>query len=83
MFPPLRLREALSLGGLTPRELVIRTWAKVQEHEIMTRAAAVSFYAMLACVPFLALMLTVLVQLLPDLSSTCRRCVGRERLDRE
>jgi membrane protein len=68
MFPPLRLREALTLGGLSVRELVERTWNKINEHEIQTRAAAVSFYAMLACVPFLALLLTALVQLLPDLT---------------
>ena len=40
MFPPLRLREALSLGGLSVRELVLRTWEKVNENEIMSRAAA-------------------------------------------
>src|SRR5262249_33651006 len=38
------------------------------ENEIQTRAAAVSFYAMLALVPFLALILTLTVQLLPDLT---------------
>jgi membrane protein len=38
------------------------------EHEIMTRASAVAFYAMLALVPFLALLLTIAVQLLPDLT---------------
>lgn len=68
MFPPLRLREAMKLGGLSVRELVNRTWAKINDHEIMTRAAAVSFYAMLALVPFLALILTLTVQLLPDLT---------------
>jgi membrane protein len=66
VFPPLRLREALSLGGLSPRELVSRTWKKIQENEILTRAAAVSFYAMLACVPFLAVILTLSVQMLPN-----------------
>ncbi|HWE37585.1 MAG TPA: YihY/virulence factor BrkB family protein [Isosphaeraceae bacterium] len=68
MFPPLRLRSALSLGGLHPRELAIRVWKRMVEHEITTRAAAVAFYAMLATVPFLALMLTILVQLLPDVT---------------
>ena len=53
VFPPIRLREALSLGGLSVRELASRTWKKILENEIMTRAAAVSFYAMLALVPFL------------------------------
>ncbi|MEO6808574.1 MAG: YihY/virulence factor BrkB family protein [Isosphaeraceae bacterium] len=66
MFPPLRLREAMNLGGLSPRELVVRTWKKINENEIMTRASAVSFYAMLACVPFMALILTVTVQMLPN-----------------
>lgn len=68
MFPPLRLREAFSLGGLSVRELAARTWNKMDDHEIMTRAAAVSFYAMLALVPFLGLILTFIALLLPDLT---------------
>jgi membrane protein len=77
MFPPLRLREAFNLGGLTVKELTLRTWKKVSEHEIMTRAAAVSFYAMLALVPFLALVITVSVQLLPDVTgSTGEKGIG-------
>jgi membrane protein len=71
MFPP-RLREALSLGGLSVRELALRTWKKAVENELMTRAAAVSFYAMLALVPFLGLILTLTTQLLPDLSGAPR-----------
>lgn len=76
MFPPLRLREALSLGGLSVRELLVRTWVKINEHEIMTRAAAVSFYAMLALVPFLALILTFTAWVLPDLSGLTGRTTG-------
>jgi membrane protein len=68
MFPPLRLRSALSLGGLSPRELAVRTWRASDEHEIQTRAAAISFYAMLAMVPFIGVVLTLAVQLLPDLT---------------
>lgn len=68
MFPPLRLREALSLGGLTPRELAVRTWHKIDENEIQTRSAAIAFYAMLALVPFIGLILTLAVRLLPDLT---------------
>jgi membrane protein len=67
-FPPVRLRSALSLGGLTPRELAVKTWWAMDDHEIQTRAAAVSFYAMLAMVPFIGLVLTLAVQLLPDLT---------------
>jgi len=68
VFPPLQLREALTLGGLNLRELLVRTWRAVDENEIQTRAAAISFYAMLALVPFLGLVLTVAIQLLPDLT---------------
>lgn len=68
MFPPLRLREAMTLGGLSPRELLARTWGQMNEHEVFTRASAVAFYAMLAAVPFLGLVLLLAVQLLPDLT---------------
>jgi membrane protein len=67
VFPPIRLRAALTLGGLSVRELAVRTWTKVNENEIMTRAAAVAFYAMMALVPFLAVLLTLTIALLPDL----------------
>ncbi len=70
MFPPLRLKSAMTLGGLSAREVVLRTWKGINDHEIMTRAAAVSFYAMLAMVPFLALTLTVAVQQLPDITGS-------------
>ncbi len=77
MFPPLRLKEAFNLGGLSVKELGLRTWKRINEHEIMTRAAAVSFYAMLALVPFLALVITVSVQLLPDIThSTGEKGIG-------
>jgi membrane protein len=68
MFPPLRLKAALRLGGLTTRELMVRTWRAIEEHEIQTRAAGVAFYAMLALVPFIGLVLTFAVQFLPDIT---------------
>jgi membrane protein len=68
VFPPLRLREALTLGGLSVRELVARTWRLMNQNEILTRASAIAFYAMLAAVPFLGLVLVFAVQLLPDLT---------------
>ena len=67
-FPPVRLREALSLGGLRPRELALRVWRRANENEIMTRAAAISFYAMLALVPLLGLIVTLAAQWLPDVT---------------
>ncbi len=76
MFPHLRLREALTLGGLSPRELAFRTYGAINRNEIQTRAAAVAFYAMLALVPFLGLVLAVAVQLLPDLTGASDRARG-------
>ena len=73
---PTRLHSALRLGGLGIRELALRTWAGINAQEIQTRAAAVSFYAMLALVPFLGLVLTLTVQLLPDLTGSGARGIG-------
>jgi len=61
---------------MTVRELARRTWKGIINNEIMTRAAAVSFYAMLALVPFLALILTIAVDLLPDLEGPSGTSVG-------
>lgn len=68
MFPPIRLRSAFKLGGLSPKEMLTRTWRTMNDHEIMTRAAGVAFYAMLATVPFLAVVLTLAIKLLPDVT---------------
>ena len=76
MFPPVRLRSAWTLGGLSPRELALRTWKKINENEIQTRAAGVAFYAMLALVPFLGLVLAFAVQLLPDLTLGSKAASG-------
>jgi membrane protein len=48
--------------------VAVRAWELVKHHELMTRAAAVAFYAFAAMVPFLALVLTISAQLLPDLA---------------
>jgi membrane protein len=66
----------LALGGLSVRELAVRTWTKVDENEILTRAAAVAFYAMMALVPFLGVVLTITIGLLPDLRSPSGTEVG-------
>jgi membrane protein len=60
-----RLLSALNLGGLTFREAMERTWKKINEHEILTRAAAISFYAIAALVPFLALVITLAAWFMP------------------
>jgi membrane protein len=60
-----RLWAALHLAGLTPREVAVRTWARINEHEILTRGAAIAFYAIAALVPFLALVITMTAYVLP------------------
>ncbi|WP_152051151.1 YihY/virulence factor BrkB family protein [Tautonia marina] len=67
---PVRLRSAFNLGGLTPRQLASRTWCQISKNSLMSRAAAIAFYAMLALVPFLALILTLTVKALPNLSES-------------
>jgi len=60
-----RLRSAMHLGGLTLREAAVRTWTKMDEHEVLTRAAAITFYAIAALVPFMALLITLTAFSLP------------------
>ena len=60
-----RIRSALRLGGLTPREVVERTWIGINEHVVLTRAAAISFYALAALVPFLGLLIVLTARWLP------------------
>ncbi len=61
----MRFWSAMQLGGLTVREACLRTWKKMDEHEILTRAAAITFYAIAALVPFLALVITLSAYCLP------------------
>ena len=61
-----RFWAALHLGGLSVREVAVRTWKRMNEHEILTRAAAIAFYAIAALVPFLALVITLTAYLLPS-----------------
>ena len=56
--------------AFTLRQVVVDTWKRMEEHDAMTWAAAVVFYAMLATVPFLAIVLVGVVLHLPDLSGT-------------
>ena len=63
-----RLLSAMHLGGLTFRQVCLRTWTKINEHEILTRAAAISFYALAALVPFLALVITLSAWFLPRIA---------------
>jgi membrane protein len=55
----------MHLGGLSAREAAERTWKKIDEHEVLTRAAAIAFYAIAALVPFLAMLATLTGYFLP------------------
>jgi len=49
----------MHLGGLTGREAALRTWKRMSEHAILTRAAAISFYAIAALIPFMGLVIAL------------------------
>jgi membrane protein len=72
----LRPRTAMSSGGLSLWQLAVGMWKRMEEHDSMTWAAAVAFYAMLATVPFLAIVLVGVVVRLPDLSGAGGRTTG-------
>jgi membrane protein len=76
MTPSTESTSSSTPGKLTLRQFLVRTWKQTGENEILTRASAVSFYAMIALVPLLAVLLTVVVQLLPDLSGVSGKVVG-------
>jgi membrane protein len=48
------------LGGLTPREMGRRVWLEVYESDLFTRAAALSYYFLLALFPLLLFMIAML-----------------------
>jgi membrane protein len=54
-----RLREAWNWGGLSAWELARRTWAQMNKHGTLDRAAVIAFYAMLALVPFAGIVLSI------------------------
>src|SRR5215467_11631116 len=56
-FTSIRLREAWNWGGLSFRELMMRTYKAMDQHDTLNQAAVVAFYAMLSLVPLLSLVL--------------------------
>jgi len=70
------LRSSLGLNGHSVRQLAVRAWERMEEHDAMTWAAAIAFYAMFATVPLLGLFLVVTVLQLPDLSGASGRTTG-------
>lgn len=56
-FTSIRLREAWNWGGLSFRELAMRTYKAMDKHDTLNQAAVIAFYAMLSLVPLLSLVL--------------------------
>jgi len=54
-----RLRGAWNWGGLTAKELGVRTYCAIDKHETLDRAAVVAFYALLSLAPLLGILLAV------------------------
>ena len=55
----IQIRPLWDWGGLTARQLVIRTYRAIDKHETIDRAAIVAFYALLSLVPLLGFLLAI------------------------
>src|SRR5262245_19510606 len=71
---------ALYLGGLSLRDVVSETWRRIDEQAVMTRAAAISFYAIAALVPFMGLLIVLSAKALPLFESAYPHPVDLEPL---
>jgi membrane protein len=60
-----RFWSAMNLGGLTVREAAVRTWTRINDDIILTRAAAITFYAFASIVPFMTLFIALTAHWLP------------------
>src|ERR671921_1240658 len=60
------------LGGLTRRELARRVWLDLYEGDLLTRAAALSYYFLLALFPLL-IFLTAMLGTFAEAGSELRR----------
>ncbi len=60
---PTRLFSTLGFKGKDSRIVVRALWREIVDHEILTRSSAISFYAMLAFVPLIAVMFAVSIEI--------------------
>lgn len=58
-FRSIRLRQAWNWGGLSFRELMLRTYQAMDHHDTLNQAAVIAYFAMLSLVPMLGLVLTL------------------------
>jgi len=65
MFISKRFWWAMHLGGLSVRAVGVKTWIRLSDHAILTRAAAIAFYAVAALIPFMGLLIALTSRWLP------------------
>jgi membrane protein len=58
-FTSIRLKEAWNWGGLSFRDLALRTYKAMDQHDTLNQAAVVAFYAMMSLVPLLGVVLAL------------------------
>ncbi len=58
-FTSIRLKEAWNWGGLSFRELMMRTYRAMEKHDTLDQAAVVAFYGMMSLVPLLGVVLAL------------------------
>lgn len=58
-FRSFHLSRALDWGGLSARQLALRTYQAIERHDTLDRAAIVAFYALLSLVPLLGFLLAI------------------------
>jgi membrane protein len=58
-FGSIRLREAWNWGGLSFRDLALRTYKAMDKHDTLNQAAVIAYFAMLSLVPLLGLVLAL------------------------
>jgi membrane protein len=81
-FFSIRLREAWNWGGLSSRELAIRSYRAIDQHDTLNQAAVVAFYAILSLVPLLSLVLVFALGertgVAEQVDSLCQRLMPNE-----
>jgi membrane protein len=55
----------MHLGDLSVRAVGAKTWNQIEHHAILTRAAAIAFYAVAALIPFMGLLIALTSRWLP------------------
>ena len=76
-FTSIRLKEAWNWGGLSFRELVVRTYKAIDQHDTLNQAAVVAFYAMLSLVPLLSLILALALGAQPGVAEQVKNLCSR------